>query len=87
MGDEQCTDERQAPDAGAFEAHDKSDRRLKLYESLQREKRRATEVCASSGLGSQRDTQFERSATNHETPLERAGAPHDCAPCLSQVEP
>jgi hypothetical protein len=80
-------DVRRAHKAYAFEAHDKKGRRLKPYESLQRQKRRATEVCGPNRLRSQRDTQFERDTTNHETPIEGAGAPRSPAPCLSRLEP
>jgi hypothetical protein len=59
---------------------------LKPYESLQRQKCRATEVCRASRLRSQRDMQFERDSTNHETPLERAGTPRSSVPCRSRLE-
>ena len=49
-GNEQYTDERQAPDANAFEPHDMTCRSWKPSESL----RRATEVCAPNRLCSQR---------------------------------
>jgi hypothetical protein len=63
-GDEQCTDERQAPDANAFGLRDKTCRSWKPSENL----RRATEACAPNRLRSQRCTRFERSTTNHEVP-------------------